>query len=160
MAPTDTPGANDACIDVTCNGLDNRSCGYESSASLTLSAGTVEPSIASPSSPVAVISRQPIVSASLSSRYAIRPSRSTPAANSPSNRRIERPPWPSRTRASAERTSSATGSPSTVSVRFAANRGARSAAHDAPSAVETVPSPSVSIDGISWNVGISAMSTT
>ena len=72
-APTDTPGANDACIDVTCSGLDNRSCGYESSASLTLSAGTVEPSIASPSSPAAVISRQPIVSASLSSRYAIRP---------------------------------------------------------------------------------------
>ena len=69
VPPTDTPGANDACIDVTCSGLDNRSCGYESSASLTLSAGTVEPSIASPSSPTAVISRQPIVSASLSSRY-------------------------------------------------------------------------------------------
>ena len=45
-------------------------------------------------------------------------------------------------------------------MRFATSCGARSAAHAAPSVVETVPSSSVSIDGISWNVGISAMSTT
>ena len=76
------------------------------------------------------------------------------------SRRMGSPACPGRNRIAAVATASCTGRPFTVIVTARPKPGASRAAHAARSAPSAVPSPFVSMFGISWNVGISAMSRT
>ena len=64
-AASEAPGATSKLAVVTFSGLASSACGYRRSSSLTLAAGTDDAVTARPSTPAAVISRQPVRSASV-----------------------------------------------------------------------------------------------
>ena len=74
--------------------------------------------------------------------------------------RIGSPPWPCRNRMESDATDRATRLPPAESERPLRTRGTVRSAHACLSPAVIEPSPFVSMFGVSWNVGISAMSRT